>query len=155
MIMIGRRARMPLTLVLLLSALPAAAQVRTAVGGGPCSEGQPAMGTLGINYLLCVGGSCQVYLKTGKGITHDFSTEPRIETIAPNSPAAGKLRQGDVITAIDGVLITTREGGRRLANLKPGVPVLLSIRRDGVEMEVNLVPRLDCARTKLAVLAEE
>ena len=47
---------------------------------------------------------------------------------------AGKLHTGDILIAIDGVLITTRDGGRRLANLRPGVPITLRIRRDGKEI---------------------
>lgn len=138
--------------IALLTPLPGGAQARPAVGNGPCPEGHPEMGDIGINYLLCIGGSCTVNLRVGRQYVHDFSTEPRIEGIDPDGPAAGKLRNGDVITAIDGVLITTREGGRRLANLRPGVPVKLSIRRAGVKMEVTLVPEAGCNMPQLAVM---
>jgi len=146
--MMGRRIGLPLAFALAL-VLPVTAQVQTAV------EDESCPGTLGINHLLCVGGSCRVNLHNGRGITHDFSTEPRIESLTPGSPATSKLLLGDVITAIDGVLITTREGGRRLANPKPGVPVVLRIRRNGVAMDVSLVPLSDCEATKLAVRTEE
>ena len=43
-----------------------------------CPEGHPATGDLGIEYLLCVGGSCSVNLRTDRGYAHDFSTEPRV-----------------------------------------------------------------------------
>ena len=108
-------------------------------GSGRCPEGHPQTGDIGIEYLLCAGGSCSVNLRTDRGYVHDFSTEPSIREIRPGSPAAGKLRNGDVLIAIDGVLITTREGGRRLANLTPGVPVTLRLRRDGREMNVTVV----------------
>jgi membrane-associated protease RseP (regulator of RpoE activity) len=117
-----------------------------------CPEGHPETGDLGIESLLCVSGSCAVNMRTDAGYTHMFSTEPRIRGLVDGSPAAGKLMDGDILIAVDGVLITTREGGRRLANLKPGDPVTLRIRRDRREMDVTLVPRLGCNMPGLAVL---
>jgi S1-C subfamily serine protease len=124
-----------------------------ATAAGRCPEGHPETGDLGIGALLCVSGSCAVNLPTGRGYAHEFSTEPRIQGLLEGSPAEGKLQNGDILIAIDGVLITTREGGRRMANLKPGVPVTLRIRRDGREMDVVLVPRLGCNMPALAVLS--
>jgi S1-C subfamily serine protease len=150
----GIRAALTLTLTFAGGhALHAFAPV-AAVSGSRCPEGHPETGDIGITSLLCVSGSCGVNLQSGRGYTHEFSTEPRIDGVRDGSPADGKLRDGDVITAIDGVLITTREGGRRLANLKPGVPVTLHIRRGGREMEVVLVPRLGCNMPRLAVLGD-
>ncbi len=117
-----------------------------------CPEGHPETGDIGILSLLCVSGSCQVNLWTGSGYRHEFSTEPRVDGVLRGGPADGRLQDGDVIIAIDGALITTREGGRRLASLKPGVPVTLRIRRGGKEMDVTLVPRLGCNMPRLAVL---
>jgi hypothetical protein len=122
--------------------------------GGRCPEGHPESGDLGIESLLCVTGSCAVNMRSGSGFTHQFSTEPRIRGLLDGSPADGKLEDSDILIAIDGVLITTREGGRRLANLKPGVPVTLRIRRDREEMDVTLVPRLGCNMPSLAVMAD-
>jgi S1-C subfamily serine protease len=117
-----------------------------------CPEGHPTTGDLGIEYLLCVGGSCSVNLRTDRGYAHDFSTEPRIRGVQPGGPAAGKLRDGDILISIDGVLITTLEGGRRLANLTPGKPVTLRVRRGDKEMDVTVVPGLGCNMPRLAVL---
>lgn len=122
---------------------------------GRCPEGHPETGDLGISHLLCVGGSCSVNLRTGRGFAHDFSTEPRIRGLERGGPAWGRLQDGDVLVAIDGVLITTREGGRRLANLTPGKPVTLRIRRGGKEMNVTVIPRLGCNMPMLAVLGGE
>ena len=119
--------------------------------GQSCPEGHPQTGDLGISHLLCVGGSCSVNLRTGRGYAHDFSTEPRIQGLDRNGPSWGRLQDGDVLIAIDGILITTLEGGRRLANLTPGKPVELRIRRGGKEMDVTVVPRLGCNMPMLAV----
>jgi len=141
-----------------LSAIAALALTLIAAGApaahaGRCPEGHPETGDLGIESLLCVSGSCAVNMRTESGgFTHMFSTEPRIRGLVDGGPAAGELMDGDVIIAVDGVLITTREGGRRLANLKPGEPITLRIRRDRREMDVTLVPRLGCNMPGLAVL---
>lgn len=116
-----------------------------------CPEGHPQTGDIGISHLLCVGGSCSVNLRTNRGYAHDFSTEPRIQGLEKDGPAWGKLQDGDILVAVDGALITTLEGGRRLANLTPGKPVTLSIRRGGREIDVTVVPRRGCNMPMLAV----
>lgn len=128
-------------------ALTAGAQPQPA-----CPEGHPVTGDIGLSHLLCVGSSCSVNLRTDRGYVHDFSTEPRIRGLEENGPARGKLQEGDILVAVDGALITTREGGRRLANLTPGKPVTLRVRRGAQEMDVTVVPRPGCNMPQLAVL---
>jgi hypothetical protein len=82
---------------------------------------------------------------TGKEEAWSFSAEPRVFQIEAGSPADGVLRVGDLLIAIDGVLITTREGGRRFANLEPGSRVRLSFRRDGTVREAVLDVAGQCA----------
>lgn len=116
-----------------------------------CAGGIPRTATLGIGLLQCVGGSCTVNARDGAGLAHDFSTEPRVWRL--DAPAAGVLRDGDQILAVDGALITTRDGGRRLANLRAGAPVALRIRRGRAEMRVLVTPRPGCNTPSLAVTA--
>lgn len=73
-----------------------------------------------------------------------FRGEPTLRGIRPGGPADGKLREGDVLVAVNGLLITTREAGERLAQLKPGEPVTLTIRRNGQERKVTIVPDSLC-----------
>ena len=141
----GRRLSVAVALGLFLYAAPARAQA--------CPEGLPRTATLGIGLLHCVGGSCRVNARDGHVRRHEFSTEPRVWGLDPAGPSARRLHEGDQITSIDGVLITTREGGRRLANLKPGVAVRLGIRRDGAETSVRVVPEPGCNAPALAVTA--
>jgi membrane-associated protease RseP (regulator of RpoE activity) len=54
------------------------------------------------------------------------------------------LREGDVITSIDGHLITTREAGRRFAALEVGRPVTLVFRRDDRTLTARLAPEEIC-----------
>jgi len=122
---------------------PASAQV--------CPEGRAASGDLGFQGLRCTGtsASCAIYLRDGLG--HRFSVEPRIDGIDHRGPAADKLREGDVIVAIDSLMITTTEGGRRLATLTPRQPVRLLIRRDGALLEQMIVARSGCGIVRLSV----
>jgi S1-C subfamily serine protease len=55
-----------------------------------------------------------------------------------------------VILAIDGVLITTSEGGRRYANIKPGDTVELTVRRGRETMNVGLIADARCALINVA-----
>lgn len=136
-----------------LAAAMALGLVPQVVQAQHCAEGLPRTATLGIGLLQCVGGSCTLNARDGTGRTHDFSTEPKVWRLEADGPAAGALRDGDQILAIDGALITTRDGGRRLANLRAGVPVSLRIRRGGSEMRVSVTPRPGCNTPVLAVTA--
>jgi len=123
--------------------VPAGAQ-GVVVGGKVCPSSQ-LEGTLGISGLDCVGECVISISSTGKEEAWSFSAEPRVFQIEAGSPADGVLRAGDLLIAIDGVLITTREGGRRFANLEPGSRVKLSYRRDGTVREAVLDVAGQCA----------
>ena len=114
-----------------------------------CREGT---GDLGIGRYLCDGGDCTVseHLKDGR-VIHRFSVEPRVRAIDPKGASAGKLKENDVIVAVDGSLVTTFEGGYKLANAKIGVAVVLRIRRDNKELEVRVVPGKGCNLPALTV----
>lgn len=148
-----RKPFFPILTALLLSAsLTHAADWKRPGANGRCPEGHPLTGDLGIRHLVCPGGSCVVNQKApGGGYTHRFSTEPILSEIAEDGPAAGRLEEGDVLTAVDGHLITTPEGGRRLANLRPGEPVTLRVRHNGAERDVEVVPVTGCNMPGLTV----
>lgn len=73
-----------------------------------------------------------------------FGTEPRIGDIS--GPGAGRLRDGDVLVAVDGRLITTDEAGDRLASVRPGERVRLSVRRGGQVQTVEVTAGERCLR---------
>jgi len=71
-----------------------------------------------------------------------FQTEPEIKVVDRDGPSYGLLKSGDVIVAIDGLLITTRKAGVRLANLVAGEPVELLVRRPWSQTRtVTIIPR--------------
>ncbi len=103
------------------------AGARTLAAQTSCTGREP-VGWLGISRLLC--SNCYVAYP-GEGRPSLFSVEPRIASVANNSPAAAVLREGDVLVGIDDNLITTHAAGQRLANLKPGEAVWVEVRRNG------------------------
>ena len=73
---------------------------------------------------------------------YDVEATPRgavVITVFTDAPAAGKLRPGDVIVAVDGVPVKTPDELRyEIGGRKPGARVRLTIRRDGSATDVLL-----------------
>jgi hypothetical protein len=105
-----------------------------------CDNGLPEVAYLGIGDLSC-DCSTNFAMKSQDGHAQltrvwRFRSEPIVRNIRDDGPAKGRFREGDVITAIDGSLITTREGSGRFSSLEPGQTVRFTVRRDGREMPV-------------------
>lgn len=60
----------------------------------------------------------------------EFDAPPKIRSVDPGSPAdlAG-IEKGDVLTHIDGVRLTSREGGERFSSVEPGQTVEWTYKR--------------------------
>jgi S1-C subfamily serine protease len=99
---------------------------------------------LGITGMEC---NCTFTADKG-GRQWSFRAEPKVEGVDRKGPSHGILKKGDVIVAIDGMLITTRKAGVRFANLVAGEPVELTVRRWNRTRSVTVVPR---AAPELAV----
>ena len=142
----------PCFLLLLVSFAPQliAQGAQTRVNQKECREGT---GDLGIGLFICNGGDCSVSQRLSDGrIAHRFSVEPRVREIDSKGPSALKLKENDVIVAVDGSLITSFDGGYKLANASIDVPIKLRIRRDKRELEVQIVPAKGCNLPKLTVI---
>jgi serine protease Do len=62
-----------------------------------------------------------------------------VQEVKPNTPATGKLQDGDIVTAIDGKPVANVQQLRNeVALIAPGTSVKLSIFRDNKETEVSL-----------------
>lgn len=130
--------------------------VLTAVGAGDaaaqsCENPRP---TLGIGTYHCQGGSCLVSgssatmrseipreaqrLRQQYPFPYSFTVEPRLWRIQPDGPAAGKVRDGDLLIAVDGAPITTQKAALSLTTMKPGDERVLTLRRDGRMVHVQL-----------------
>src|SRR3954469_4070867 len=103
-----------------LALAPAAA---TSAGAqGACGGGRGiVVPDLGWSDIDC--SHCQIEFSP-RARHYRFGTEPRLGGI--HGPGAGRLREGDVLVALDGRLITTDEAGDRLANVRRGERVRVS-----------------------------
>jgi hypothetical protein len=112
------------------------------------------MGWLGIG-LECE--QCSVMSLGRRMEAWSFRVAPTVLTVDVDGPAhrAG-LRRGDTLTAIDGVDLTTREGGRAFGRIEPNQRVVMTVRRDGRERQVTLtaVVRPDASREEIAAFEE-
>ncbi|HEV7589662.1 MAG TPA: PDZ domain-containing protein [Longimicrobium sp.] len=75
-------------------------------------------------------------------VRYEFATEPRLAGIS--GPGEGRLREGDVLVAVDGHLITTDEAGDRLSAVRRGDRVRLTVRRAGRTQNVDVVAGERC-----------
>lgn len=125
----------PLALLLVAMAMPAQAQQVTRKS----CDGKDPVGYIGISGIAC---NCTIGRVSGNDWT--FRTEPKITSLEMDSRAANVLRTGDYIVAVNDRLITTREGAEEFANIRPGVPVILTLRRSGQTLKVALTPEAVC-----------
>ncbi len=69
--------------------------------------------------------------------------QPRVSMVQPNSPAAAALRTGDLVTAVNGIAVTTQSDLQDEVACALGKPTVLSIDRSGRHIKVTVVPRVD------------
>jgi Lon-like protease len=68
-----------------------------------------------------------------------FKTIDTVQSTIKGMPAAGVLRPGDVITAVDGAPVNCRsDAGTLIKERKPGAPVQLTVLRSGRSIPVRL-----------------
>jgi len=136
--------------LLVVALMGPAASLKAQVAANSCNAGWASFGALGISGFTC---DCTLTRKEKDTSTWSFRGEPVISAITPGGVASGKLRQGDVIVAINGLLITTRAAGEKVANLKLGESVVLTIRRNGRVQEVEIETEEDCTDVAAPALA--
>lgn len=112
-----------------------------------CPSGAAALGHLGIT----IGCDCTVRTNPTEARPWQFRSDIRVAAVEPGGAAAGKLRAEDRIVAIDGHRVTTHEGARRLASLRPGASARLEIVRDGRSRMVELTTDAICPNDPRAV----
>jgi len=113
-----------------------------------CGAHEVAVGELGIKGLAC--GPCTQTRRDGRWIWR-FDAEPEVLEVEEDGPAAGLLRAGDQIVSVNGLLITSAEGGDRWSNVEPGETVTLGVRRDGRERTVTIQAQAQCQKRSFSV----
>jgi len=115
---------------------------------GACGEQEVSIGELGIKGLAC--GPCTQTRRDGKWIWR-FDAEPQVLEVETDGPADGKLEAGDQIVSVDGILITSTEGGDQWSRVEGGETVTLVIRRDGREQAVSIQASAKCEKRSFSV----
>lgn len=159
---VSRGGRISLTLLMASMTFSGALQAQRSswAQSRSCKQGGSPHPSLGIGTFHCQGGSCLiggVWATQGRGQAAavqklarqdpwawDFSTEPRLWEIDPSGPAAGRIRDGDVLVAVNGAPVTTREAGRQLEAMKAGTAIELTLRRGGALVRTSVVPTERC-----------
>ena len=122
----------------LAAALALAGQALAQEKACPAGRVQVDLGLTGFDCTACEMRA------NGASATMVFGAEPRLNAPRPGGPADGKIKPGDALVAVDGLLITTSAGSRRLAQATVGKPIRLTVRRAGEELDVKLVPAGRC-----------
>jgi regulator of sigma E protease len=107
-------------------------------GCPPPGRIEPDFGLTGIECVDCT-------LHSREPAWIEFAAPPKVRGVRPDGPAAGRLRDGDVVVSIDGLALTTTAGARRFASPPLGRPVSLGVRRGGRLLTVTIVPEARCA----------
>jgi PDZ domain-containing protein len=71
-----------------------------------------------------------------------YRTEVEVSGVAKDGASAGKLQKGDVLLAVDGK--TTADPNRLvevIRAIKPGTPTVLTVRRDGKELQIRVTTK--------------
>jgi regulator of sigma E protease len=88
------------------------------------------------NFLLAIVIFAGMFATMGKPVS-----DPVVADIKPGSAAeAAGIARGDVLVALDGRIIETFDDVVRYITMRPEIPVEVTVRRDGQEVDFDLVP---------------
>jgi regulator of sigma E protease len=90
------------------------------------------------NFILAIFILSVIFMSVGK-----FVADPVVTKVNPGSPAelAGVLK-GDYLQALDGSSVETFDDVRRYVSVRPGIPVVLTVRRNGERLDLKVVPKM-------------
>jgi hypothetical protein len=129
-----RTARFALIVAAVLANAPRVAKSQPGAGPPPPT----VIGSLGLSDIEC---NCTFNPgEAGESRIFRFRSNPVVLRVRPGSPSSGILQRGDTLVDIDGVSLRSVDGGRRFANVRPGVRVVLGVRRDGRYIRATVIP---------------
>lgn len=110
---------------------------------GACSEGEFVVSDYGFSGFEC---NCSFSVFADGRRRWSFRSEPVVRGVRKGGPSDGVIEPGDIITAIDGHLITTREAGELFASATPGEEVTFTVRRGDSVSKFQVTPEARCER---------
>ena len=105
----------------------------------------------GIQALRCTGptAACAIYVHDdSSAVHHRFSVEPVIAAVTNTSSG---LEVGDVVVAVDRLLITTEAAGAHLVRVAPGQISAFLVRRAGDLITIPVTATRGCGLRRLTV----
>lgn len=119
-----------------MDALPAEERARTLNGAALWKRAATVAAGPIANFLLAIAIFAVIFMVYGKAVS-----DPVVGEVVPDSPAAvAGVEPGDVMQALDGKRIDAFDAVVRYISVRPGVPVVLTVGRDGSSLDLTLVP---------------
>ncbi|MBB4121751.1 regulator of sigma E protease [Martelella radicis] len=88
------------------------------------------------NFLLAIAIFAVIFSVYGRGVS-----DPVVGEVVPDSPAAAAgVAPGDIMVALDGQKVGTFDAVVRYVSVRPGVPIELTVERDGAPLDLTVVP---------------
>jgi hypothetical protein len=108
----------------------------------PAQNSTCGVGQVAVPYFGWDGTECTNCVIRGSYI--EYLKEPLISSIRGDGPAAGRLREHDMLLAVDGLTITTPEAWHRLRDAKPGESLRFRVRNEGTLREETIIASSRC-----------
>ncbi|TCM58858.1 site-2 protease [Rhizobium sp. PP-F2F-G48] len=89
------------------------------------------------NFILAIVIYALLFSIYGKPIADPVVSEVKADSAAAESG----IRPGDLLVSIDGSTVTTFDDVRRYVGVRPEIPIVVEIRRDGQRIDVPMVPQ--------------
>ena len=119
-----------------MDALPAEERAKTLNGATLWKRAATVAAGPIANFLLAIVIFAVIFMVYGKAVS-----DPVVGEVVPDSPAAAAgVEPGDVMQALDGKRIDAFDAVVRYISVRPGVPVVLTVGRDGSSLDLTLVP---------------
>lgn len=88
------------------------------------------------NFLLAIAIFAVIFMVYGRAVS-----DPVVGEVTPDSPAAAAgVQPGDIMAALDGQPVDTFDAVVRYISVRPGVPVVLTVERNGAPVDLTVVP---------------
>jgi Predicted membrane-associated Zn-dependent proteases 1 len=88
------------------------------------------------NFLLAIAIFAVLFAIFGKPVADPVVAEVK----SPSAAERAGVQPGDVLLALDGVSVTTFDDVRRYVSVRPEIPITVTIRRAGKELDLPMVP---------------
>jgi regulator of sigma E protease len=90
------------------------------------------------NFVLAIFILSIIFMTVGK-----FVVDPVVTQVNPGSPAAqAGVMKGDYLLALDGAAVETFDDVRRYVSVRPGIPIVLTVRRNDQRIDIKVVPQM-------------